>query len=139
MNATDGRFRVAAATAIAVLLAGCSSGSGDPAPGRLTLSVSDAPAHNAIEVCLEFDEIEIKRVGAPAELITDLTLQQVNLLDFQGPNSAPLFMDVEVDPGEYQSIRLGVNAVLNGNGGQGSPPENSVGCTYGGFLRSFRE
>ena len=93
----DRKLGALSASALGVMLAGCGSGSDGPNTGTLSLSVSDGPVHDATEVCLEFDEIEIKKAGSPPELITDLMLQQVNLLDFDDGNSAPLFMDVEVE------------------------------------------
>jgi hypothetical protein len=129
---------ILSATTMAVALAGCSSDD-QPFTGQLSLAVSDGPVHNATEVCLEFNEIEIKKAGSAAETMTDLTLQQINLLSFQGMNSAPLFIDVEVEAGEYDWIRLGVNAVKNGNGGQGDPLEDSVGCSYGGSYVLFED
>ena len=136
----DKRLGALSATALAVILAGCSSGSDAPDTGSLSLSVSDGPVHDAIEVCLEFDEVELKKVGSPPLTITDLTLQQVNLLNYQGTNSAPLFMDIEVEAGEYQWVRLGVNAIRNGSGGQGTPdPMYSAGCTYDGSYVLFGE
>lgn len=128
----DRKLGALSASALAVMLAGCGSGSDAPNTGTLSLSVSDGPVHDAAEVCLEFDEIEVKKAGSPPELITDLMLQQVNLLEFQGPNSAPLFMDVEVEAGEYQWIRLGVNAALDGSGSGPAVEENSVGCSFEG-------
>lgn len=124
---------------LAVVLAGCSSGSSGPSTGQLSLSVSDGPVHDAIEVCLEFDEIEIKKAGSPPETITGLALQQVNLLNFQGPNAAPLFTDVTVEAGNYDWVRIGVNATLEGSGGMGSPPTDSVGCSYGGSYVLFKD
>jgi len=138
MMTMDRKLGALSASALAVMLAGCGS-SDAPNTGTLSLSVSDGPMHDAIEVCLEFDSIEIRKAGSPPEVITDLTLQQVNLLSFQGQNSAPLFMDVEVEAGEYESIRLGVNAVIGGSGGQGTPPDESVGCTYGGSYVLFAD
>lgn len=128
-----------AALALAVALTACSSGSSGPSTGQLSLSVSDGPVHDAIEVCLEFDEIEVKKANSPPETITGLALQQVNLLEFQGPNSAPLLMDVTVEAGEYQWIRLGVNATKGGSGGMGSPSTESVGCSYGGSYVIFAD
>ncbi len=45
----------------------------------------------------------------------------INLLAFQGMNAAPLLVDFKVPAGEYNWIRLGVNAVLGGTGGYIDP------------------
>lgn len=139
MMARHKGLEILSATAAAVALAGCNSSDDGPGTGQLSLSVSDGPVHNAIEVCLEFDEIEIRKSGSEPETITDLTVQQINLLKYQGMNSAPLFADVEVEAGEYESIRLGVNAVRNGSGGQGTAESSSVGCSYAGSYVLFAD
>ena len=45
--------------------------------------------------------------------------EKINLLDFQGDNTAPLLVDQELPAGNYQWIRLGVDATRNSNGGIG--------------------
>ena len=133
MNQIKSKFAIVVASTLAALLVGCGgSGTGGDATGQLSLSISDGPIHDATEICVEFTEVEIKRSGAPAETIDNLTLQQINLLDFQGMNSAPLFLNQEIPAGEYQWVRLGVDAVLGATGGLGSPPATSTGCSYGG-------
>lgn len=86
--------------------------------GRISLGVSDRPVHDATKVCIKFDEIELKGEG-PAETITLDPAQSVNLLDFQGMNAAPLLLDHEVPAGQYEWMRLGVDAVRGSNGGLG--------------------
>lgn len=101
-------------------LAGCGgggSGSGDDT-GMLSLSVSDAPIHDAKKVCITFDEIEFKGEGAPFVVELD-PAEKVNLLDFQGANAAPLLFNEEMPAGEYEWMRLGVDAVMGSNGGAG--------------------
>lgn len=102
-------------------LAGCGgggSGSGDDGTGLLSLSVSDAPIHDAKKVCITFDEIEFKGEGAPFVVELD-PAEKVNLLDFQGANAAPLLFNEEMPAGDYQWMRLGVDAVMGSNGGAG--------------------
>lgn len=133
MTQTERKPIVVLASIIAASLVGCGgSGSGGDATGQLSLSISDGPIHDATEICVEFTEVEVKRSGSPPEVITEFELEQINLLDFQGMNSAPLFLNNELPAGEYQWIRLGVDAVLGGNGGSGSASEKSTGCSYGG-------
>lgn len=133
MTQTETKSGIILASILATVLVGCGgSGTGGDATGQLSLSISDGPIHDASEICVVFAEVEVKRSGSPPELITELELEQINLLDFQGMNSAPLFLNNEIPAGDYQWIRLGVDAVLGGNGGTGSPGENSVGCTYSG-------
>jgi hypothetical protein len=104
--------------ATALLLAGCGgSGSGD-ATGRISLGVSDGPIHDADKVCITFDEIEFKGEGPSTVVSLDLA-EKVNLLDFQGKNAAPILMNHELPAGDYQWMRLGIDAVQGSNGGAG--------------------
>ena len=108
-------FVLAAST---VVLAGCGgSGSGDVGTtGFISLGVSDGPVREAKKVCITFTEIELKSgsntttpdLGGP---------QTVNLLDFQGDQSTVILGNAEVEAGEYQWMRLGIDAVMGGSGG----------------------
>lgn len=111
-----------AATLVAVLtgaLAGCGSGS-EPeelaTTGFISLGVSDAPIHGAEKVCITFSEVELKS-ASETTVITLNPPRKVNLLDFQGANAAPLVIDEEVTAGDYQWMRLGVDAVRGTSGG----------------------
>lgn len=113
-------FGVLAASA--VLLAGCGgsgSGSGETATtGFLSLGVSDGPIHDAQKVCITFDEIELKS-GSETTIIALDPVRKINLLDFQGSDAAPLLIDEEVTAGNYQWLRLGIDAVRGSSGGAG--------------------
>jgi hypothetical protein len=116
-----GAFFVLAASA--VVLAGCGgSGSGDVGTtGFISLGVSDGPVRDAKKVCITFTEIELKS-GSNTTLL-DLEEpdgpgpQTVNLLDFQGDQSTVILGNAEVTAGEYQWMRLGIDAVMSGSGG----------------------
>ena len=113
-------FGVLAASA--VVLAGCGgsgSGSGETATtGFLSLGVSDGPVHDAQKVCITFNEIELKSASERTIIALDPP-RKVNLLDFQGANAAPLLIDEEVTAGDYQWMRLGIDAVRGTMGGAG--------------------
>ena len=104
-------------------MAGCGGSGSEEAgtTGFLSLGVSDGPIHDAIKVCITFDSIELKS-GSTNTLI-DLTdedhsgPQTINLLDYQGAESSIILSSVVVDAGEYQWMRLGINAVMGGDGG----------------------
>lgn len=107
----------------ALVLAGCGgSGSGESmdanATGFLSLGISDGPVHDAIKVCIEFEEIEIKGEG-PSEVITLDPPERVNLLDFQGANAVPILTSHQLPAGNIEWIRLGIDAARGGNGGNG--------------------
>lgn len=113
-------FGVLAASA--VVLAGC-GGSGSASPdvattGFLSLGVSDGPVHNAEKVCITFNEIELKSASETTLISLD-PARKINLLDFQGANAAPLLIDEEVTAGDYQWMRLGIDAVRGTMGGAG--------------------
>jgi hypothetical protein len=103
-----------------VPIAGCggSGSSADDATGLLSLGISDGPIHDAQKVCITFDEIEFKGEGAPFVVSLD-PAEKVNLLDFQGNNAAPILFREELPAGNYQWMRLGVDAVAGSNGGIG--------------------
>ena len=112
---------IAATTLLA--LAGC-GGSSDPVDqtGLLSLGISDGPI-DARKVCIAFTEVELKGKGAP--IVVDLGgVQNINLLEFQGANAAPLLFNEELDAGEYQWLRLGINAESGEAGGTGDPADN---------------
>jgi hypothetical protein len=112
-------FVLAAST---VVLAGCGgSGSGSEEVGTtgfLSLGVSDGPIHSAKKVCIEFTEIELKGSG-PSTLVTLESPEKVNLLDFQGDEAMPILMNHELEAGDYQWMRLGIEADKGGIGGTG--------------------
>ena len=113
---------VTASTALLVLLAGCGGGSGSApadAMGRISLGISDDPFSGASKICIEFNEVELKGEG-PSTTIEVKPPAKVNLLSFQGPNAFPLLFNEIIPAGEYQWIRLGVNAVQGANGGMGN-------------------
>jgi hypothetical protein len=115
---------VTASTALLVLLAGCGGGSGSApadATGRVSLGVSDGPISGASKVCIEFNEVELKGEGPSTTIALDEPAK-VNLLSFQGQNAFPLLFNDEIPAGEYQWMRLGVNAVRGANGGVDDVP-----------------
>ena len=112
--------------AVFLPLAGCGgSGSSGDATGYLSLGISDAPVHEAEKVCISFDEIEFKGTGDPLVVSLDPP-EKVNLLDFQGNNAAPILFREELPAGNYQWMRLGVDAVQGTSGGAGDT--GGAGC-----------
>jgi len=120
-----------------VILGGCGGGGSEETgtTGFLSLGVSDGPIHEAKKVCITFDSIELKS-GSDNTLL-DLNdhggPQTINLLDFQGDDSSMIIGNVEVDAGEYQWMRLGINAVMGGDGGANNPNDDTTcgdGASY---------
>ena len=136
MNISKARYTLAALSAALLLTAGCSgSGPGDKT-GSISLGISDHPMHDATKVCIAFTEVELKpKEGPPimAEPFMEAT-SNINVLDFQGMNAAPLLMNFELPAGELEWIRLGVNAVRGGMGGfdeNGVPDTDALGPCLG--------
>jgi len=123
----------AASTASVALLicAGCSGGSSGVGTGVLSLSVSDAPVQDARQVCIEFTEAEFRKAGADNAVVTFSPPAKVDLLAYQGMNAAPLLTDETLEAGEYQWVRLAVNAPQGGNGGMGAG-SNDTDCAGSG-------
>ena len=111
-------------TTTLVALAGC-GGSGGNADeqaqsfGFLSLGISDAPIHDAKKVCVSFTDIELKPSAGPSTLITLPDVEKINLLKFQGANAMPVLTSERLPAGQYEWLRLGVDAVRGSNGGVG--------------------
>lgn len=105
-----------------LVLAGC-GGSGAPtgdATGLFSLGISDGPVHSAEKVCITFDSIEFKQAGDAQAFTVDLEPpEKINLLEYQGANAAPLLENEELPAGDYEWVRLGVDASMGSNGGAG--------------------
>lgn len=93
----------------AFLLTSCDNTDG-PGYSQLSLAVKDAPIDGATAVVVEFDGIELKPQGGPSFSVDLEQAQQINLLDFQGTDAAQLFANVSIEAGNYNWMRLKVNA-----------------------------
>ncbi len=93
---------------------GCGGGGGgDGGTGTLTLSVTDAPVDGASAVVVEFTGVELKPAGGERVVFDFDSPRQIDLLALQGGASTPLLDGVEVPAGDYNWIRLAVNAELD--------------------------
>ncbi len=83
-----------------------------PATGFVSIAVTDAPVDSAVKVCVEFNTVEFKHSDgtvANPEFGFDPAVQ-IDLLAQQGTDSAPLLLAGEMPAGQYNWVRLGVNA-----------------------------
>jgi len=101
-------------------LAGCGGGGSDsPAAqsqfGSITVRVSDSPVTSAKRVVVQFTGLEIKPVGDAGPEVFDFAPRQIDLLALDGGGSEVLLADELLPAGEYESIRLKVNAGRNGS------------------------
>ncbi|MGX5173906.1 DUF4382 domain-containing protein [Aliikangiella sp. IMCC44653] len=94
-------------------LLACGSGGSGEDSASLSLSVTDAPVDGATAVVVEFTGVEIKGSNGPAFSVDFTESRQIDLLALQGENSEPLLVDLQIEPGDYQWMRLKVNAQSN--------------------------
>ena len=71
----------------------------------MSLAVSDGPVQDALLVCVEFTDVEFKGAGSENRVFTFDPPKKINLLAYQGVDAAPLLVNEELEPGEYQWIR----------------------------------
>ena len=118
------------ATMAAVAMAGCGGGGGGDSAaetfGFLSLGISDGPIHDAQKVCVTFTEIELKQMGGPSTTLMLSSPEKINLLEFQGTNAMPILSSERLPAGQYQWMRLGVDAVRGSNGGAGDTGDAAV-------------
>lgn len=95
------------ATAVAMTLMACSDS--DRESGTLALSVTDAPVDGAEAVVVEFTGVEIQGSGQPQSFDFDMP-KSIDLLQLTGSDSVDLLPETELAAGQYQWIRLKVNA-----------------------------
>lgn len=117
----------------AIILTGCSGGSSSSgaATGVVSLAISDAPVHDIHQVCIEVAEVEFKNSGADNQVVIFTPPEKIDLLAFQGMNAAPLLTNETLEAGEYQWVRLTLNAPEGGTGGDGAGM-NDTGCLGNG-------
>lgn len=100
---------------VLAILASCGGGgsgmSQEPAPfGRLTLRITDSPVTSAKRVVVEFTGLELKPSNGGQTEVFDFAPRQIDLLALDGGGSEILLQDELLPAGEYESIRLKVNA-----------------------------
>jgi hypothetical protein len=97
----------------AALLAGCGGGGSGNAMGQLTLGVTDAPVDDATAVVVKFTAIELKPADGEAFIIQLAPAETVDLLALAGGSSRTLLNAHSVPAGNYQWIRLLIEAQQN--------------------------
>jgi hypothetical protein len=104
---------------VLLALAACGGGGSDSAAqpqfGRMSLRITDSPVTSAKRVVVQFTGLEIKPVGAAQPEVFDFAPRQIDLLALDGGGSEVLLADELLPAGEYESIRLKVNAGRNGS------------------------
>jgi hypothetical protein len=95
--------------------------------GVFNLSVSDGGI-DAAKVCIKFDGVQLKKTDedAPIDIVFDES-EVVNLLAQQGANSQPI-TSAQVPSGNYQWIRLMVDASKGNNAGLADADPTDPAC-----------
>lgn len=103
-----------------LVLAACGSSSGEAdsgstaQSGTITLGITDSPITEASRVVVEFTGVQIKAAGEGApEVFEFASPRQIDLLALNGGGSEILLEDEPLPAGNYEWIRLLVNAGLN--------------------------
>ncbi|QQD18842.1 DUF4382 domain-containing protein [Spongiibacter nanhainus] len=114
------------------LLAGCGGdGSSGGGSGSTTASfaVTDAPVDDVESIKVTFSRLDLKPAqGDPISVSLDEPVVIDNLLALTGNAAAPIVNDIEVEPGEYQWVRLYVD---------GGIPDSEVQPEVGNKLDLF--
>lgn len=97
--------------AVASLLSAC-GGSGT---STMNLSVTDAAVDDAESVVVQFTGVELKPAGGTAVQFTLPAPRQIDLLALNGGGSTTLLQGVSVPAGDYEYVRLQVNAGRTGS------------------------
>ena len=97
-------------------LAACGGGGGGGSggtSGTLKLGITDAPVDAADAVVVQFSGVELKPMNGSAFSIPFASPKTIDLLALQGTNRAMLLDGEKVPAGEYEWMRLKVNADPN--------------------------
>jgi len=102
-------FTSALSVLSALLLSACSE-STSQATAPITLNITDAPVDEADAVVVQFSSVTLKSDGNDDLLFEFNPPKSINLLALQGLASQPLIENQVIPAGEYNQIRLAVNA-----------------------------
>ncbi|MFT5658016.1 MAG: hypothetical protein ACI9KN_001295 [Gammaproteobacteria bacterium] len=103
--------------ALALLTGACGSGTSNPAPsgsGTISLKLTDSPIDNAKKVVVEFIGVEFRSSSADSIVTFDFAARSIDLLDLQGFTTTTLLDNQSLPVGEYDEIRLKINADEDG-------------------------
>lgn len=106
-------FPAGMACLLAFSLFACGGGSGGDSSniGTLSVYITDAPVDGATEVVVKFSAIELKPNQGENITITFDEPQSIDLLALQNGDIAPLIQNHSLEAGEYNWMRLAVDAV----------------------------
>jgi hypothetical protein len=96
-----------ALAAACLVIAGCG---GDGETSTLNLALTDAPLDNVTSVWLQFTGVEVKPENGAAESFMFAAPKGFDMLTLQNGNAAELLGDTTVDAGDYEWVRLILDA-----------------------------
>lgn len=105
---------IAAMSVVALAIVGCNSDSSGS--GSMSLDITDAPIDSASEVNVVFEGVDIRSASGALVEITYDEPRTINLLDLQGGTTASLLDDETLAAGDYEWIRLRVDATQEAGG-----------------------
>jgi len=95
---------------LATLLLSACSDSTSQSTAPITLNITDAPVDDADAVVVQFTSVTLRSSGNEDLTFEFDTPKTIDLLALQGMASQPLIENEEIPAGEYNQIRLAVNA-----------------------------
>lgn len=95
---------------LSTLLAGCSVSGSTTGTGTVSLSVADTPVDSASNVVVTFTGVQLQGTGDTATTFNFSSPKQIDLMATQISNAASLLDGATVPAGDYQWIRLMVDA-----------------------------
>jgi hypothetical protein len=100
-------------TATVAVLAACGGDDDKQKTGTLMLGITDAPVDYAAEVVVQFSGVELKPAGGAPMSFEFTPAKTFNLLELTGTERAMLLDGVEIPAGNYEWVRLMVDADPN--------------------------
>ncbi|MEE8342658.1 MAG: DUF4382 domain-containing protein, partial [Gammaproteobacteria bacterium] len=108
-------------TVLGLIISGCGGGSGGSSSdtgsvsvagdtGTISLSITDAPVDNAMQVVIEFTGVEFKHGSGDLQQFTFNPPRQIDVRQLHSGNTATLLHKEQLDAGHYDSVRLMINA-----------------------------
>lgn len=119
--------------ALLLTLAACGGNNDSDMQGRMSLAVTDAAVDNATRVVVEFTGVTVMPANGDAVSFDFNEPRQIDLLALNGGESELLLDDVTLDAGDYNWVRLSVNA---GRDASDSFIELDDGTTHALFIPS---
>jgi hypothetical protein len=108
--------RLTIATFLSLLVTGCGGGATEvatDATGIVSIDITDAAVDDVKEVWVEFNQISLKHSGGEEIVRTFEPAKSINLLELQNGKTEALLSNTSVPVGEYNWMRIGVNAELD--------------------------